>query len=122
MEADNDDGVFGDLPRLECGFDINLIVENAHGRFDHMARRVHRRDLDNPLPKIARQLCQPARFLERVRQGPQDLVIQRFACAIFPDQRAVAQFGFLRIAFQPVARDGANIIMQQPRIQQIRQS
>jgi hypothetical protein len=70
-----------------------LIVEDAHGGFDHVAVGGDGGYLDDPAPEVARKLLQPALRLERIGRGAQDAVVQRGAGALGPDKRPSISLG-----------------------------
>ncbi|EAU45919.1 hypothetical protein R2601_21652 [Salipiger bermudensis HTCC2601] len=119
LEAHYHDGVLGELAGLERGLHRLLVVEDPRLGLDHVPGGIDGGGLHHAVAEIAGELLEPAGLLERVQGRAQDLVVLGLARGVLVDHRAVLQLGLLGVARQPVAGDGADILVQQPRIEQL---
>jgi hypothetical protein len=89
LKADDDhDIALVQFPGLEGGFCLVLVMEHAGRCLDNAVFGRDGRDFHHAGAKIAGQPGEATCFLKGVGRGAQDLVIEGFAAALAPGERA----------------------------------
>ncbi|MNO75928.1 hypothetical protein D3C76_669910 [compost metagenome] len=119
LEAHHGDEVALQLAGLERIGQRLLVLEHPRRGLYHLMLRGHGGDFHHPTPQVAFHHPQPALGRERPRHRAQDALVEALQRAFAPDQLAVVEERLLGVAAQAVARDGVDVFVQQPGIEQL---
>ena len=119
LEADDDDGVAGELAGLEGVLDRLLVVEDPGRGLDDVALRGDGGDLHHAGAEVAGEAADAAGRLEGVGGRAEDLVVERGAGAVGPDEVAVDQLRLLGVAGEAVAGDGAGVVVEEAGVEEL---